>query len=119
MRYMAAGVPVALATDDPAVSRIDITHEYAYAATEYALSYRVLKRLSRASLAYAFVPGASLWRSRDAYRRTRACARDVPGAGRRSRACSALLRGSVKARLQWDLERALRAFERRRRAPPR
>jgi len=43
----------------------------------------------------------------------------VPGAARRSGACSALLRGSVKARLQWDLERALRAFERRRRAPPR
>jgi adenosine deaminase len=116
MSYMAAGVPVALATDDPAVSRIDITHEYEYAATEYGLSYGVLKRLSRASLEYAFLPGVSLWRARGAYRRKHACARDVPGAARRSPACSALLRGSLKATQEWQLERAFRAFERRRRA---
>lgn len=114
MRLMRAGVPVALATDDPAVSRIDITHEYAYAAAEYRLGYRVLKGLSRASLEYAFLPGVSLWRSRDGYRRTAACARDVPGAPRRrSRACNALLRGSLKATQQWRLEVSLRAFERR------
>jgi adenosine deaminase len=115
MRYMAAGVPVALATDDPAVSRIDITHEYEYAATEYRLRYSVLKRLSRTSLEYAFLPGASLWRSRGSYRRRAACARDAPGAARRSRACSALLRNSLKATQQWQLERAFAAFERRQR----
>ena len=38
-RYRAAGVPLALATDDPGVSRIDITHEYAFATTQYGLRY--------------------------------------------------------------------------------
>lgn len=113
MRLIRAGVPVALATDDPAVSRIDITHEYAYAATEYRLGYALLKRLSRASLEHAFLPGASLWRARDRFARRRPpCARATPGASRRSRACTAFLAGSAKARLQWDLEVALRGFER-------
>ncbi|MDX6677873.1 MAG: adenosine deaminase, partial [Solirubrobacteraceae bacterium] len=44
LRLRAAHVPVALATDDPAVSRIDLTHEYEYATTEYGLGYRTLKR---------------------------------------------------------------------------
>ena len=33
VNYRAAGVPVALATDDPAVERIDLTHEYQLATT--------------------------------------------------------------------------------------
>jgi adenosine deaminase len=33
VNYRAAGVPVALATDDPAVERIDLTHEYQVAST--------------------------------------------------------------------------------------
>lgn len=113
MRYIAAGVPVALATDDPAVSRIDITHEYVRATTTYGLGYRTLKRLSRASLEHAFLPGASLWRARDVYRRRPACAHDVPGARHRSGRCNALLRASAKAKAQWAFEGALAAFERR------
>lgn len=111
--YRAAGVPVALATDDPGVSRIDITHEYEFATRTYRLRYRDLKTLTRASLEHAFLPGRSLWRATDDYRRAAPCARDRPGSGLRSASCRRLLRGSTKASLQWALETRLRAFERR------
>jgi adenosine deaminase len=114
VNYRAAGVPVALATDDPGVERVDLTHEYQLATTRYRLHYRDLKTLSRASLEHAFLPGASLWRSRDDYRPARACAADRPGERHPSRPCRARLRHSTKALTQWKLERAFRAFERRR-----
>ncbi len=113
MRLRAAGVPVALATDDPAVSRIDLTHEYQYALTEYRLGYRTLKRLSRTSLEYSFLPGASLWRARGDHRARAACAMDTLGEPLPSSACRSLLRASSKAATQWRLERAIRLFERR------
>jgi adenosine deaminase len=114
-RYRAAGVPVALATDDPGVSRIDLTHEYQFATTEYDLRYRDLKTLARASLEHAFLPGRSLWHAPDVYRRRQACAHDVPGAGPPSGRCRALLRSSEKATVEWKQEGRLRVFERRRR----
>ena len=111
-RYRAAGVPVALATDDPGISRTDMTREYEVAATEQGLGYRDLKDIARASLEHAFLPGASLWRAPGVYRRRAACARDVPGAGRPGRRCGALLRRSRKAALQWEQEARSRRFER-------
>ena len=115
VNYRAAGVPVALATDDPGVERIDLTHEYQLATTQYRLDYGELKTLSRASLEHAFLPGSSLWRSPDGYRLVRACAADRPGERDPGRRCRALLRESTKALTQWKLERAFRSFERRRR----
>ena len=53
--YRAAGVPVALATDDEGVSRIDLSHEYQRAVETYDLSYDDVKALSRDSLAYGFL----------------------------------------------------------------
>ena len=113
-RYRAAGVPVALATDDPGVSRIDITHEYEFATRQYDLGYRELKTLARASLEHAFLPGHSLWRGRMGVRRVAACARDVPGGGRPRPRCRAFLRTSAKATVQWEQEARTNAFERRR-----
>jgi adenosine deaminase len=115
LRYRAAGVPLALATDDPGVSRIDLTHEYEFAATEYDLGYHSLKELARASLEHAFLPGRSLWRAPGERRRRAACADDVPGEGRPDRGCRALLRASAKAALQFEQERRSYAFEHRRR----
>jgi adenosine deaminase len=112
VNYRAAGVPVALATDDPGVERIDLTHEYQLATTQYRLDYGDLKTLSRASLEHGFLPGASLWRSPDRYRPVGACAADRPGESDPGRRCRALLRRSAKARTQWKLERAFRSFER-------
>jgi adenosine deaminase len=113
VNYRAAGVPVALATDDPGVERIDLTHEYQLATTRYRLRYSDLKTLSRASLEHAFLPGASLWRSPDRYQPARACAAGVPAERDPGRRCRALLRRSAKARAQWRLERGFRSFERR------
>jgi adenosine deaminase len=115
VNYRAASVPVALATDDPGVERIDLTHEYQLATTQYRLDYGDLKTLSRASLEHAFLPGASIWRSPDRYRPVRACAADRPGQRDPGSRCRALLRRSTKALTQWKLERAFRTFERRRR----
>ncbi len=47
--YRAHGVPVVLATDDPGISRTDISHEFQYASTTYRLRYPELKDLARAS----------------------------------------------------------------------
>lgn len=115
VNYRAAGVPVALATDDAGVSRIDLTHEYQLATTQYRLGYGDLKTLSRAGLEHAFLPGDSLWRSPDRYRPVRACTDDRLGDRRPDASCRELLRDSAKARVQWKLERAFRSFERRRR----
>jgi adenosine deaminase len=52
--YLQYGVPVALATDDPGVSRSTMTLEYRKAVDEQGLDYRTLKRLARNSIAYSF-----------------------------------------------------------------
>ncbi|MEV3987635.1 adenosine deaminase [Streptomyces sp. NPDC049837] len=118
--YRSYGVPVVLATDDPGVSRIDISHEYQYAAETYGLTYRELKDLARASLEYAFLPGAGLWQgnpTRDGYRLAPAC-RGVrpdasPGdAAKHGADCRRLLNASPKAAAQWRQEAAFVHFER-------
>ncbi|MFS3135072.1 adenosine deaminase [Gluconacetobacter sacchari] len=109
--YRAAGVPVALSTDDEGVSRIDLTHEYARAATVYALDYATLRDLSRAGLDHAFLPGDSLWRGEAPYRMVAACASVAPGPLPAHGACHDLLAASAKARLQWALEARLHDFE--------
>ena len=106
MTYRALGVPVALSTDDQGVSRIDLTHEYLRAAATYGLSYESLKELSRNSLEYAFLKGASLWDSVAPFRPVRACADDL-----KSAECAAFIDSSDKARAQASLETAYRAFE--------
>ncbi|MCG7208258.1 adenosine deaminase family protein [Streptomyces arenae] len=113
--YRAHGVPVVLATDDPGVSRTDISHEYQYAAQTYGLTYPELKDLARASLQYAFLPGPGLWSgnpTRDGYRPAAACAGQLPGSGHApGTACRHLLATSPKAAVQWRQEAAGAAFE--------
>jgi len=106
--YLAAHVPVALITDDEGVSRIDLTNEFVRAERDYGLDYATIKTMVRNSLEYAFAPGSSLWIDRDYTRPVAACASlsDDPAP-----ACAALLQTNVKMRLQYGLERELRAFE--------
>ncbi|MEU7381298.1 MULTISPECIES: adenosine deaminase [unclassified Streptomyces] len=113
--YRRFGVPIVLATDDPGVSRIDISHEYQYAAATYGLSYPELKDLARASLQYAFLPGASLWQGNPTtggYRVVPACRGERPGLSVQSAACQRLLYGSPRAELEWRQEAAFATFER-------
>ena len=112
--YLAAGVPVSLATDDQAVSRTSIAGEWTRAVTDQHLRYLELKTLARNSLHYSFLPGTSLFGQVDPPTPVAACAPtassllgdEVPPA-----ACAALLAQSARAHAQWDLEKRYRAFE--------
>lgn len=108
--YRAAGVPMVLSTDDEGVARIDRTHELLLAVTTHRVSWADLVGMERNTLEYAFLDGDSLWADPVAWRRAPDCA----GADVRAEpagACAALLARSVKARLQWGLERDLVAFD--------
>ena len=114
--YRRAGVPVTISTDDPGISRTDISREYERAATTYALSYPELKGIARTSLEKAFLPGKSLWNDKTSKRRYRPvarCAGQEPGASDPGARCQALLDSSPKAQQEWELEAAFRNFERR------
>jgi len=106
------GVPVALSTDDEGVSRIDLTHEYVRAVETYGLKYEDLKKMARASLEHAFLPGSSLWKNRDEFAKpVEACSEETLGAEKPSVACREFLSTSAKAQQQWELERRYRVFE--------
>ncbi|MFI6947749.1 adenosine deaminase [Streptomyces sp. NPDC050422] len=113
--YRRYGVPVVLSTDDPGVSRINVSHEYQYAARTYSLSYTELKDLARASLEYAFRDGRSLWAAGSApsgYRAVPACADSRPGSAHPGARCARYLADNPKAATQWRQETAFAAFER-------
>jgi len=110
--YRAAHVPVALSTDDQAVSRIDLTHEYVRAANEYHLSYTDLKQLARTGMEHNFLPGVSLWASPDMFVAPAiVCKGQVVGGPKPSAACKNFLDTNEKAAAQWELERRFREFE--------
>jgi adenosine deaminase len=110
--YRAASVPVALSTDDEGVSRIDITHEYVRAVTDFNLSYLDLKKMSRTSLEHSFLPGASLWRQTDVFTSpVAACSGQPLGTENPSPACLSFLKSSEKAAEQWELEHRYDLFE--------
>ncbi len=110
--YRAAGVPVALSTDDEGVSRIDLTNEYTRAARDFNLAYADLKNMARTSLEHSFLPGPSLWQQPDIFTRTNAaCASQPLGAPSPSIKCQAFLKSSEKAAEQWELERRYQSFE--------
>jgi adenosine deaminase len=110
--YRAAGVPIALSTDDEGVSRIDLTHEYTLAAMELNLSYLDLKDSARTSLEHSFLPGVSLWQQPDRFTRTvPACAGQPLGAANPTPKCLSFLQSSEKAAEQWQLEHRYDVFE--------
>ena len=91
--YLHHDVPVALSTDDEGIARSDMTNEYFRAVRSYSLAYGELKMLARNSIAYSFLPGASLWSSTRPLQAAAACAamcrarrRRLPAAGRFSTA---------------------------------
>lgn len=112
-RYRAFGVPVALSTDDEGVERVDLTHEYQRATTDYHLRYRDLKTIARTSIEHAFLDGAALWRGPDTFIPAAPCARDTLGGPHPSPRCQTLLASSPKTSLQWQQEAKFTTFERR------
>ena len=110
--YRAAHVPIALSTDDEGVSRIDLTHEYTRAASEYGLSYLELKQIARTSLEHSFLPGPSLWERRDDFTDViPACSHQPRGVASPTSACGTYLQASSHAAQQWELERRYQVFE--------
>ena len=110
--YRAAKVPVALSTDDEGVSRIDLTHEYVRAASDFSLTYLELKRMARTSLEHSFLPGRGLWRTPDVFTRLVAvCDVHDGSVAADARGCDAFLSANLKAKEQWELERRFRMFE--------
>jgi adenosine deaminase len=109
--YRAAGVPVALSTDDEGVARSEMSREYMRAVQDQGLDYPALKAMARTSLQHAFIDGDPLWRDLP----SRALAADcAPAAGGLNGArCRRLVSRSPKARLQWNLEREFADFEAR------
>jgi hypothetical protein len=111
--YLKYGVPVALATDDEGVSRSEISREYLRATQDQGLGYPQLKILARNSLEYAFLSGGSLWNDGRRFTPVAQCTSDVNMMSLKSPACRQYLEGSVKAKLQWQLEEEFREFERK------
>jgi hypothetical protein len=109
--YRRAGVPLALASDDEGVSRIDLSHEFLLAVQRYGLSYRDLKTLARNSLQHAFLPGESLWEAGKFTRIKAVCAEELPGAPVGREGCAAYLARNERARAQWTLESQFATFE--------
>jgi adenosine deaminase len=85
-----------LATDDPAVSRIDLSNEYFRAAREFGLDYRTLKAIARNALIYSFLPPDEKRRELDRFDRTSAeFERSVTGSPWQWRNLASLLRAAV------------------------
>jgi adenosine deaminase len=104
--YRKYGVPVTISTDDEGVSRTHLTQEYERATLTYGLTYSDLKQIVRNSLEYAFLPGASYWTTPEYRAPVSPCAGSST-----TNACQEFLKGSEKARLQFDLEQRFERFE--------
>lgn len=102
--YRDLEVPYTLSTDDEGVSRIDLTHEYMRLARTYGVQYFELRHVSRNSLTYSFLPGENLWDNQE-------CSALATSGAEPSETCVTLLENSLKAQLQWELEKRFRAYE--------
>lgn len=110
--YHRAGVPITINTDDPGISRSNLTVEYTRLVTTLHPRYDELKDIVRNSLEYAFLPGESLYLDHD----YRALQPDLAGVRAATWAPSPAARrrmaASEKLRQQVRLERAWVEFER-------
>ncbi len=102
--YMQQGVPIALATDDAGIFRTDLTEQFVLAARRNpGFTYAHFKQFARNSLEFSFLEGRSLWAEKGVYE-TRAF---------QEQNRHDYLGKNLKARLQWQLEKSLSAFEKK------
>ncbi len=117
--YREAGVPVSLNTDDEGILGSDLSHEFLRAAREYHLGYGELKELARNSIEYSFLPGHSLFRTREFTAWVPACSEVVHGEDvtwpvyleRLGANCRAYLDHNPKAEAQVRIEYQFQQFE--------
>lgn len=103
--YLAHQVPVVLSTDDEGILRTNLTAQYVEAVLAHGLDYPTVKQINRNALTYSFTPGKSLWLDADKAQLTPEC-QDL-----QSERCKEFTKENEKARLQWNLEQKLSAFE--------
>jgi len=103
--YLAHHVPVVLSTDDEGILRTDLTQQYVEAALHQGLDYQTLKQINRNALTFAFVPGKSIWADANKAILVQSCHSLY------SKSCQQFVKNNEKAKLQWDLEQKLTAFE--------
>lgn len=103
--YLNKQVPLVLSSDDEGILRTDLTQEFVSAAITYHLDYTTIKSINRNALTYSFLPGKSLWIRPDKAIPVPACSNF------HSPACLLFIKQHQKARLQWQLEMRLKAFE--------
>lgn len=108
--YLHQDVPVVLSTDDEGVLRTSLTDEYLKAIEQYHVSYNSLKQINRNGLSYAFIGGPSIWKVNNKAIPVDACQQAL-STMRLDNACQNYINHSTKARLQWQLEYDLHAFE--------
>ncbi len=112
--YLAAGVPVALATDDQGVARSSLGAEFFRAVADQGLDYYELKGMVRASLEFNFLQGESFWADYGDRTVAMACAPaagDTPVTQDPSGACETFLDDNARAAVQRELEARFEAFE--------
>ena len=102
--YLAHQVPVVLSSDDPGVSRNNLSHEYARAFYEQHLSLQTLMDINRNGLTYSLLPGPSIWEDPQSHKTVSAC-QDL-----NSSQCDDFVKYSVKAMQQRELEFRLHDF---------
>lgn len=111
--YFERGVPIALASDDPGVLRTDLSEQFVVIASEYPqVKYPDFKKFVRNSIEYSFLQGRGIWASKGDYSQlTAECSRCSPGSKEPDARCKAFLDSNEKARIEWELEGELVAFE--------
>ncbi|ETO92524.1 adenosine deaminase family protein [Legionella oakridgensis] len=103
--YLLHQVPVVLSTDDEGILRTDLTRQYVEAVLHHGLDYQTIKTINRNALTYSFLPGNSLWSNANQGIPVKVCL------NLNSQACKSFIKDNEKARLQWQLETQLLAFE--------
>ncbi|CAM2891929.1 adenosine deaminase family protein [Legionella worsleiensis] len=103
--YLKHHVPVVLSTDDEGILRTDLTRQYVEAVLNHGLNYPTLKQINRNTLTYAFLPGKSLWSNAETAEPVAECK------VLNSLECLKFINYNEKAKLQWNLEQKLTAFE--------
>ncbi len=103
--YLNHHVPVVLSTDDEGILRTDLTHEYVEAVIHHNLDYATIKTVNRNALTYSFLPGKSIWADPNQSIIVNECQ------SLNSLSCQYFIKENEKAKLQWQLETQLAAFE--------
>lgn len=103
--YLKKHVPVVLSTDDEGILRTELTNEYFKAVSEHHIGYSSLKQINRNTLTYGFMEGASIWADPQHAVLVSDCQKLS------SASCQKFIKNNTKARLQWQLEQDLLAFE--------